>query len=367
MDVKPREKTASQVIASDHLPEKQKHPMIHTPTPAMAAEINQHEMLLSSYLLKRNKSHNWQKKWFVLRRNQLSYYKNSKEYKALRVINMEEILSFNEIPDNHRFHFIIVTNERIFHLKATDKETYDKWISLLGSLVNTHDDNYDDNDNDNGKDKDKDNNKHTMEGSFNFARPVLNTEAAMLPSELQGLQLSGTDDNFTSGDNEYNTSSRNQSSTSINQLPMFEIPASIIEEDKEDVTMDTSNHPLPTVYYNSLASSSPDHIISKGHIYRLKKRYNQWKKYYMLLTNHFLFFFKTTKDYEQSKIYKKINVNDILDVVELDPLSRTKLHCMLIITPSKRIRFCAETEADLTRWLVLLKTLIKTRKEEKSV
>lgn len=244
--------------------------------------LTEQDVICSSYLYKRNKSHQWQKKWFVLRRNQLSYYKDSKEYKALKVLPINTILSINEIPDHHKFHFILVTNERIFHLKAPDEQTHDNWIANFNSLINQ-----------------------------------VPKEVFEQPPEIP--DFSGTDDNFTS-------------------------------DDEED-----------TITFNSLAATSPDHIVGKGNIYRLKKRYNQWKKYYLILTNHFLFFFKSEKDVELNKIYKKINVNSILDVIELDALSKTKLHCMLIITPLKRIRFCAESEEELTKWLVYLKALINVR------
>ncbi|KAH3679822.1 hypothetical protein WICMUC_000722 [Wickerhamomyces mucosus] len=126
-------------------------------------------------------------------------------------------------------------------------------------------------------------------------------------------------------------------------------------------TKESSNQDV--IYYNSFSRENPEHIIDRGYLYRLKKRYNKWKKYYILLTNRYLYFFKSIKDYENNKICKSIDLDKIIDTVELDPLSRTRLHCMLIITPLKRIRFCAESEEDLTKWLVLLKTIIKIRRE----
>lgn len=320
----------------------------------MIQSINEHEILISSYLLKRNKSHNWQKKWFVLRRNQLSYYKDSKEYKASKVIPIGDILSFTKIPDNHSHHFIIVTNERIYHLRALDSSDFTKWREQLEMILKINEIEQ----------------KQLVE-SDNFFRPRKISENLVIKDaksesvddlnhEIQNLNFSGTDDNFTSGLSDGGGGSgslgiTNHSTQSFhhNQLPP---PIPEGEEAELSFTQDQEN------YYNSLSPESPEHLIDKGYLLRLKKRYNQWKRYYIMLTNKFLYFYKTIKDYESGKAYKKINLDDLIDVVELDPLSKSKVYCMLIITPMKRIRFCASNEEELTKWLVLLKTIVKTRK-----
>ncbi|CCH44025.1 FYVE, RhoGEF and PH domain-containing protein 6 [Wickerhamomyces ciferrii] len=347
------------------------------------SNLNEHEILISSYLLKRNKSKNWQKKWWVLRRNQLSYYKDSKEYKASKVIPIGNILSFSKIPDNHSNHFIIVTNERIYHLRSLTLEEFNSWFNILTMILNLNDD------------------EEFNNGSKNFFKPRKISENLVIKDanqdinqgnnpeidqedhgndeeieeigqELHRLNFSGTDDNFTSGLSDgglshssfhhNNVSSHaNNSNFSINHSLPPPIPEnSIFNKINNDEIPNVNEDPETT--YNSLSFDSPEHLIAKGYLLRLKKRYNQWKKYYIILTNRSMIFYKNLKDYESNKSYKKINLNELIDVVELDPLSKNKLYCMLIITPMKRIRFCAENEDELIKWLVLLKAIIKTRK-----
>lgn len=343
----------------------------HMSDTQMVANVNEHEILVSTYLLKRNKSHNWQKKWFVLRRNQLSYYKDSKEYKASKVIPIADILSFSQIPDNHSNHFIVVTNERIYHLRALDSKDFAKWTGSLEMILKMNEEE-----------------EEEFVGSNHLFRPrkisdnlvIKNSKDIDFMEELnhdtqQQLNFSGTDDNFTSGLSDGGSGSiptnLNQSTSSFqNQFPTpipEEKPAVFSSPPPPPTSNNDPNQEDPSVLvYNSLSSDSPEHIIDQGYLLRLKKVYNQWKRYYIILTNKFLYFYKNHKDFESHKVYKKINLDDLIDVVELDPLSKSKTYCMLLITPMKRIRFCAENEEELTRWLVLLKTIVKTRKKKES-
>lgn len=315
-----------------------------TDSNSMVTSVNEHEIIISSYLLKRNKSHNWQKKWFVLRRNQLSYYKDSKEYKASKVIPIGDILSFTKIPDNHPNHFIIVTNERIYHLRSVDSGDFNKWIEALDQVL-----------------KINEQEEEEMVGANNIFKPRKISDNLIIKDaktnsiedlnhDIQQLNFSGTDDNFTSGLSDGGVSCPthyNHSTSSFHPLPP-PIP-------EEEVLAEQAQ-------YNSLASDSPEHVIDKGYLLRLRKRYNQWKRYYIILTNRYLYFYKSSRDSEHTdKYYKRIDLSELIDVVELDPLSKSKIYCMLLITPMKRIRFCAENEDELTKWLVLLKTIIKTR------
>ncbi|CDR46744.1 CYFA0S25e01596g1_1 [Cyberlindnera fabianii] len=355
------------------------------PTPPAPAEPEQHAIVLSSWLYKRAKSHSWQKRWCVLRRNQLAYYKDSKEYKASRVIPAQDILSFSEIPDSNKWHFIVVTSYRVFHLRAQDKETYLKWAQALDQVVRS-------NEQVEGRDRENSSLQHEVydddddedqvgDGeveTFSPTKRIITHDCDSIDHDLQNFHFSGTDDNFTSGGLSDTGSNpgrspgallNNHSSVSLGYFNEKEMIPTSIPEENEDLTShhhdDDDHHHKRTVYFNSFSSTSPEHIIDSGYLYRLKKRYKQWKKYYLTLTNHYLYFYKNSKDFENNKVYKSINVDEIIDCVELDPLSRSRVFCMLIVTPKKRIRFCADSEDELTKWLVLLKTIVKTRKDEK--
>ena len=97
-----------------------------------------------------------------------------------------------------------------------------------------------------------------------------------------------------------------------------------------------------------------------------------------MLTNVNLKVYKTQEDYrtdsqrqqQQQKqsfdlIYKNYPINDILDIIELDPMTSKYQWCLLIITPLKRIRFCCHDEEDMMKWFSALKAVVVTQKETK--
>jgi hypothetical protein len=49
----------------------------------------------------------------------------------------------------------------------------------------------------------------------------------------------------------------------------------------------------------------------------------------------------------------------LLAAVDIDPLSRTKRHCFQAVTKDKVLRFCADSEAEVDRWLGGLVSLIE--------
>ncbi|ANB15553.1 hypothetical protein AWJ20_3181 [Sugiyamaella lignohabitans] len=100
-----------------------------------------------------------------------------------------------------------------------------------------------------------------------------------------------------------------------------------------------------------------EHIIKRGYLLRLKRRYAQWRRQWVVLTNRRIVFYKSD-DLKGGPI-KVVLVENIVDVVDIDPLSKSKKYCMQIITPEKRLRFCAEDEEDLTSWLASLKSVLR--------
>lgn len=118
----------------------------------------------------------------------------------------------------------------------------------------------------------------------------------------------------------------------------------------------TPSHPLtPT----NIALSRTPTTIAEGSVLRLKKRYNQWQRQYAILTGDSMSFYKSLNSSRTKKPTKVIPISQLLDVVELDPLSKSKPFCMQLITPQKRIRFSLDTEADLTKWLVAIKSIAR--------
>ena len=52
-------------------------------------------------------------------------------------------------------------------------------------------------------------------------------------------------------------------------------------------------------------------------------------------------------------------MGSVLAAVDTDPLSRTKRHCFQVVTKEKVLRFCADSEAEVDKWLGGIVSLIE--------
>lgn len=214
-----------------------------------ARELDENHVVMSSWVHKKSmKTHQWKKRWAVLRNCQLSYYKSSSEHKPSKVINKNDLLSFSRILDSHKYQFAIYTSKRLFHFKVDTSELCDQWNDALESVIHV--------------DEDSD------EEQPNFER-----------SEL-----------------------------------------------------------------------SEEYVVEEGDLER-RKRYNQWKKNYLMITNKNLYLCKSKSE----NPYKVISVDRLLDVIEVE---KGKPWCLMLITPLKNFYFGAGSEQEMTKWLSAIKAVI---------
>ncbi|KAI9760878.1 MAG: Cytoplasmic GTPase/eEF2-like protein (ribosomal biogenesis) [Chaenotheca gracillima] len=94
-------------------------------------------------------------------------------------------------------------------------------------------------------------------------------------------------------------------------------------------------------------------LVSKGGVRR-------WKNVWTVLRSRQLALYKNKDEYSAILL---IPLSTIINAVEIDPISKSKAHCMQIILPSKSYRFCAPDEEALMKWLGALKSLFAKRKE----
>ena len=106
-------------------------------------------------------------------------------------------------------------------------------------------------------------------------------------------------------------------------------------------------------------------IICQGWILLLKSRsgVKAWRKTWMVLRARSLAMYKNEKEYRAIRV---IPSTDIVDAVEIDPISSSKLFCMQVITDERGYRFCASDGDDLAKWLASFKSLLVDRKEHRS-
>lgn len=295
---------------------------------SLASQVEGNKVLAATYLLKRSsKTHQWKKKWVALRNCQLSYYKDSSEHKAIKVLNRLNLLSFSAIPDNQKYHFAVYTNKKVLHFKTEDHNHYNTWIHALEVFFED--------------DEDSIENRPIKVDSPSRQRSTTNQSAAMTEMDYTGPE------DVSSGFSDSPLTRHESIPPIIKEQPT-------IHEEEEDLDR------LLRLQICTNDDNDDEHVIEQGYLLRLRKRYNQWRRFFLILTNENLYFYKREDMFDRT--YKIIPVTDIIDVIELDPLLRSKVWCMLIITPLKRLRFCAESEEDMIKWLTVLKMVIMRRK-----
>ncbi|TGJ80674.1 hypothetical protein E0Z10_g8077 [Xylaria hypoxylon] len=106
----------------------------------------------------------------------------------------------------------------------------------------------------------------------------------------------------------------------------------------------------------------PDRVVWQGWLWFLKGKrgMRQWKNCWAVLRPRNLILYKDESEYTASFI---LALASIVNVVDIDPVSKTKVHCMQIITDEKSYRFCAHDEESLFHCLGTFKSLLAKRKE----
>jgi len=104
-----------------------------------------------------------------------------------------------------------------------------------------------------------------------------------------------------------------------------------------------------------------ERVLYHGYIHLLKSKsgVRQWKKLWMVLRSRALALYKTEEEYTALLI---LPFHTIIDVVEIDAISRGRTSCMQVLSEERNYRFCAVDEESLARWLGAFKSLLSRRK-----
>ncbi|KAF9204935.1 hypothetical protein BGZ49_004674 [Haplosporangium sp. Z 27] len=101
----------------------------------VSGEQLESKVVRQGYLLKFGKKYKtWRKKWFVLRGDKLTYYKNAKEYQPLGIIPLSSIidsLQTDPVSKSKQYCLRIITSKRSFVCCAPDEDTLLQWIDAL--------------------------------------------------------------------------------------------------------------------------------------------------------------------------------------------------------------------------------------------
>ncbi|KAI9311475.1 hypothetical protein BX666DRAFT_1995496 [Dichotomocladium elegans] len=350
------------------------------PISGQALELLQTEKTVKAgYLMKKGeKRRNWKRRWFVLRLTKLAMYKDSKEYKLLRIIDMNEIHRVVHVTSEqkYKYMFAISTPRRLYYLQAENANDMYDWIESLQKTKADHMQRTEENDQSSDRPGDA---RHHVAFAISPSQQQLSHTQCRRPSvapispQVQERRSSAASSGVCIGQHPvlpveipFATSSINDlqayspsrtyplSPTTDQHQPHFDGLTSSDDDDED-------NHVITNRYesHQIQQEENRNRVLMEGYLLKLG-RIKGWRKRWFVLRTDALVYYQDDKEYAPHRIIPLVN---ILDSLEIDPVSRSKQFCFKIIIPKRSYVLCASSEAALESWLNALSVAIRRAKK----
>ncbi|KAI0426394.1 PH domain-containing protein [Xylaria sp. FL1042] len=359
-------------------------------TLSVASPVNQNgsfefdRVLKSGYAQKRTqKTKVWKTVYLVLRPHALYMYKSEKESKLRHKLFLSELSAVVPLkdPKQKRNHLIgLFSPARNYHLEAPTAKDAQEWIDLIRQEARIEEE----------------------EEEMFLASPVIRRQSFAPASMLKSTDgahdpplpdheryLSSSPEPVDRpvsksvrsvgrrlSHNDYSGLSANEvaSQSDLSDIEGLRAHGASIESFTMPSTSasgaQSSSLPKRSVMGDKNASQmsglnaerDPDRVVWQGWLWFLKGKrgMRQWKNCWAVLRPRNLILYKDESEYTASFI---LGLPSIVNVMDIDPVSKTKVHCMQIITDEKSYRFCAHDEESLVHCLGTFKSLLAKRKE----
>ncbi|KAI8986965.1 hypothetical protein BDB01DRAFT_784119 [Pilobolus umbonatus] len=340
------------------------------PMSTVAMELLKSEKVLkAAYLLKKGeKRRSWKKRWFILRTTKLAMYKDDREYKLLRIIDLHEIHKVVQVTskDKYKCVFAIVTPKRTYYVQAMDQTEMDDWISQINHAKKELR-LYDADDDCSSVDRDEDVPSNTQQHQ-QLRDKRLGHEK---PSKITPLDIPTRRSSQVYQPNnshpQYGVSSSSSVGTPLSEYSVgCNYPLS--------PTLDNNPHPIDGVASseddeeysadkaNYKAEENKNRVLIEGYLLKLG-RIKGWRKRWFVLRTDSLSYYENDKEYSPHRI---IPLSDIIDSLEISPISKSKQYCFKVITPKRNYILCTSTVNNLDSWLNALIVAVSRAKKEES-
>lgn len=280
-------------------------------------------------------------------------YKDKKEYKLLRIIDLHEIHKVVQVTSKHKYKYVFafVTAKRMYYVQANDQKDMDDWFQLIHHAKEEQ------------RLYDADDDTSSIDRDQEFAKDVITSYKSASALSQQRTSTSPPKNKTKPMDipipkrstvqfNDYavgHTYPLSPSSEHNHQLSMIDGIAS--SEDDEEYGVDRAN---------IQSEENRNKVLIEGYLLKLGRN-KGWRKRWFVLRTDTLAYYEDEKEYSPHRI---IPLNHIMDSLEIDPVSKSKQHCFKIIIPKRSYVLCAPTENDLDSWLNALIVAIRRAKKE---
>jgi hypothetical protein len=343
-------------------------------------------VLKSGALQKRTqKTKAWKSVFMVLRPNTLYIYKSDKEDRLRHKIYLSDLTDVVHLKDpKQKRHnvFGLFSPSRNFHLQASSAAEATSWVELIRNEARIDEE----------------------EEEMFLASPAVRRSSMMMrlpedqlrhggapvrmmdetfalssspdvpPHPAGRLMASNSNIRRTSHTLESSGMSGNElashSDFSDNEIQVHRLPEATIESLVEDPNeTEAHQHRRPSISNRNASQTSginleadPDRVIWQGKVkfLRSKRGVRQWKTLWAVLRPRNMILYRDESEYTAQFI---IPLPAVVNVVDIDPLSKSKVHCFQVITEEKGYKFCATSEESLVQCLGAFKSLLAKRRE----
>lgn len=314
----------------------------------------------------------WRKIYLVMRPNTLSIYKSEKEEKLRHKLYLSDLTAVTMLkdPKNKRQNvFGLFSPSKNYHFQAESLKDAQEWVDLIRQDARI-------------EEEEEEmflasppvrNNTNTADPSRTLTTPDVFLSSSPEPPEAPVRTAGGklaarrTSQLESSGLSGAELASHSDfSDTDAHRIPAASFESLALQQQHQSTTPGA-----PRTSLGGVASTRPsvgqldadsDRIVWQGWMWfhRSKGAVRQWKKSWgVLRPRNFILY----KDEAESSVLFVLYLASIVNVVEIDPVSRTKKHCLQIITDEKTYRFCTRDEEALVQCLGAFKSLLAKRRD----
>ncbi|KAK6536512.1 hypothetical protein TWF281_000740 [Arthrobotrys megalospora] len=322
------------------------------------------------------KTKTWKRRWYVLRGSAISVYKDDNEKKLHRQIQLCDLTACAPLKNDKRAHiFGLFSPTRNYHLQASSDAEMNEWVKLVREMTALEE-----------SDEPLVMSPITESHPITIPRRVSHPPGPSSPSarpqdghvgsftlDYSGASMSSTSElggvisqtSLAMPVGESSTSALRPTSppaTAASGATGASIVSPISTNDQQNAPPIAGVQRQESELSNLEGQLNDSRIVWHGYLYVLKSKsgIRQWKKIWVSLRPRNIGFYKDDEEYKPLKL---IALETVIDAVEIDPMSKSKKHCMQLILEKKSYRFSAANEESLTKWLGAIKsTLAKSRR-----
>lgn len=315
------------------------------PTPHMqlsgeqaAALIGSEAVLKTGWLYKRGgRTKAWKKRWFVLRRDRLAYYKDETEYETRRVVPINDISGITYDAGSKRSTVSFYIRDKKAHLQTDTRESANEWADNLKMAIKISD----------------------VQHSLPSLAIDINTNKSAKAAPSMGQQISGSmplsrSVQFSDDDLSAAVMSEDDLASPLSRASTFH----------EDI--DQSVHPN-----DAIDRDNNDKVIIEGYLRRhIPKSLRGSAKVWAVLRPYGLYLYPDNKEYRPVRILSFNEIIDASDLPDVDEISGSQQHKrnikyrFQVITKEKALKFSVEDEKSLDDWLGALKSRLEMKESK---